>query len=78
MSVSLDRSQADAQSFLDSAGANFSNYYLKDQQRILSAWGFNGIPHVRVYDRDGRRVGDYNLYTDVNPVVDKLLAQHGT
>jgi hypothetical protein len=75
MSVSLDHSKADAQEFLDDAGADFSNYFLKDQ-RILSAWGFNSIPHVRVYDRTGRKVGDYSSYREVNSVVDELLRQN--
>jgi hypothetical protein len=78
MSVSLDkfkhRTADDARDFLASKNAAFPNYYLEDWKTIGEKWGFGGIPHVRVYDREGKVKGDYSDYKDeVIPAVKELL-----
>jgi hypothetical protein len=78
VSVSLDkvrnRTADDAQKFLASKNAAFANYYLEDPNTIGPKWDFGGIPFVRVYDRNGKVVGDNLDYDEVYKLVDKLLS----
>ena len=78
MSVSLDkdkgRTASQALDFLVSKDAAFDNFYLEDLDSLGPKWGFDGgIPLVRVYDRDGKKKGDYHDYDDVIPVVKELV-----
>lgn len=83
MSVSVDPAgqQAAALAFLKSKGAAFSNYLLDDGDGLWDKWNFKGVPAVFVFDREGKRVGNFTgddpdnqyTYADVEKLVQKLI-----
>jgi hypothetical protein len=80
MSVSVDKPRRSAEKvydFLKSHEAEFPNYYLEEQGAIGSSWGVSTIPHVRIYDRNGKLKGVYDNYSKVNSIVDDLLKANG-
>jgi hypothetical protein len=85
MSVSVDeaREQALALKFLQAEGAAFPNFRLDEElERWEKEWGIAGPPAVFVFDREGKRVGNFNnesgtdfSYADVEKLVRQLLAK---
>jgi thiol-disulfide isomerase/thioredoxin len=84
MSVSVDpaENRAAALAFLKTRGATFSNYLLDEGDGLWDKWDFKGVPAVFVFDRAGKRVGNFTnddpdnqfTYADVEKLVQKLIA----
>jgi hypothetical protein len=86
MSVSVDDPDDKARvlAFLKAKKATFANYLLDEKAEVWqNEWDFTAPPAVLVYGRDGKRAQKFDNedpnkpfdYTDVEPLVRKLLNQ---
>lgn len=85
VSVAIDEKYTPkALEFLKKVGATFPNFWLDEPGDVWQErWDLKGVPAVFVFDRQGRRYRKFDnddpdkqfTYADVEPVVQKLLAE---
>lgn len=79
MSVSLDDPKDDkvmgsVREFLREQKATFANFVLNEEQEVWQEkLGINSVPAIFVFGRDGKKVGNFVDYDEVEKRVPELL-----